>query len=556
MTSSRNRSVTLGAPRAGWRQVTGTLLLCLPLIGVGCQVTGDDLQHWTQTQNGPTKLVAVMSHAKYRAPLRVDAALALVSMKPRGGRRVGIDAMLDAFATMPATLREEALPALVEHLAQRLVAPPPAPGVPDESIAYKDAAFELLSRDQLLQEPGLRGRLRSALAQWAMADFFARLEAPTQRVGMQQMLSVLGPDSVKPLPELIEPKSPNTSDLVRIVAEVGKPATKSRAAEKLVQVASYVSSEEWLKEREQELKQQDPEAFAKAGPQSIKEHLDKLQEDEVLRVFSSFKRLGEAPTLRYLSQFAADEKRPEKLRAGALAAMEGHAAQASSDVLTTLFSIAEKPATSGNLRGLALLRIGEADAALTRKRLDALMTATDADVRFSATELVLGQADKKDLPAILRRLGDVEHMSVGEPLRYGRLLGAIDGLDVNALDSYISKRNAPVAIRLTALGYYYAYGVKSDVPALSRVSRDQQAVPECDKEDDSCSWYCDQTEVKTVGDFYDHCVEPHMKSRDERPAKPEKPGGKTASSQTARQGEDKNAASVAPKASQDAAQAR
>ncbi|PKN48777.1 MAG: hypothetical protein CVU63_04025, partial [Deltaproteobacteria bacterium HGW-Deltaproteobacteria-20] len=55
----------------------------------GCRVDQDDIQRWETTERGPAKLVAVITHDKYEPALRVEAALALVRMRPRGGRRVG-----------------------------------------------------------------------------------------------------------------------------------------------------------------------------------------------------------------------------------------------------------------------------------------------------------------------------------------------------------------------------------------------------------------------------------------------------------------------------------
>ena len=66
----------------------------------GCRVDQDDIQRWEKTERGPDKLVAVIAHDKYDPTLRVEAALALVRMKPRGGKRIVLPIMVDAIAQL------------------------------------------------------------------------------------------------------------------------------------------------------------------------------------------------------------------------------------------------------------------------------------------------------------------------------------------------------------------------------------------------------------------------------------------------------------------------
>src|SRR5689334_16708809 len=77
----------LGAPLG---RALGAAVLVTALGLGGCRTSTDDIHRWANTVQGPRKLLAVLTHEKYPLELRVDAALALVSMKPRSGRRVGI----------------------------------------------------------------------------------------------------------------------------------------------------------------------------------------------------------------------------------------------------------------------------------------------------------------------------------------------------------------------------------------------------------------------------------------------------------------------------------
>src|SRR5690348_4690332 len=87
------------------------LAVACAFVAVGCRTTTDDIHRWADTQQGPRKLVAVLTHDKYPIEVRVEAALTLVRMKPRGGRRVGImgtddqPGLVDALASMPPAER-------------------------------------------------------------------------------------------------------------------------------------------------------------------------------------------------------------------------------------------------------------------------------------------------------------------------------------------------------------------------------------------------------------------------------------------------------------------
>jgi hypothetical protein len=183
------------------------------------------------------------------------------------------------------------------------------------------------------------------------------------------------------------------------------------------------------------------------------------------------------------------------------------------------------------------VRIGEAPVEVITPRLEQAIKTGGTGVRLAAAEVWLGKADKQRAPSFFELIGDVEHLGVGEPLRYGRLLGKVDGLATETVDSYIKKRNAPVAARLTALGYYYAYGTNEQSARVKIAEGDTQKVPKCEEGDPLCNWVCSEHQVATVGDFLRWCVEPHMT---ERKAPPE--GGSAV----------KNAADTTPKASQGA----
>src|SRR5262245_53747036 len=90
----------------------------------GCRTSEDDVHRWANTAQGPRKLVAVVTHDKFPQALRVEAAMTLVRMKPRGGRRIGLlgrdeeVGLLDALTQMPPNERAKIVTGMVPELAQ------------------------------------------------------------------------------------------------------------------------------------------------------------------------------------------------------------------------------------------------------------------------------------------------------------------------------------------------------------------------------------------------------------------------------------------------------
>jgi hypothetical protein len=250
------------------------------------------------------------------------------------------------------------------------------------------------------------------------------------------------------------------------------------------------------------------------------------------------KRLGQRPVHTFLVEFARDGQYPEKQRLGALAALEGHVAKADASILEGLWALANDERTPEVLQATAFVRVGEASREVLLARLEQAVLTGKQNVRLAAAVVLLGKTTKEQATAFLDLVGRVEHMSVGEPLRYGRLLGNIEGFNPQALDSYIGMRRAPVASRLTALGYYYAYGTDGQRAQLEHIKEESQKVPGCAEGESDCSWLCGEAPVETIADFHRHCVEPHMTSRTASDAPP------------AGAPNDKKASDVSPKASQ------
>src|SRR3954453_14512571 len=118
---STQRHIALEGATAG-RIVAAITVAAVLTLTQGCRTSEDDVHRWANTAQGPRKLIAVLTHDKYPMDRRIDAAETLVSMKPRGGRRIGIqgtdeqEGLVDALAQMPPAPPT----ALISRLVPRL----------------------------------------------------------------------------------------------------------------------------------------------------------------------------------------------------------------------------------------------------------------------------------------------------------------------------------------------------------------------------------------------------------------------------------------------------
>lgn len=511
--------------------------ICLSLGVSGCRTSSKDIERWASTAQGPRKLVAVVTHDKYPTDLRVEAAMTLVSMKPRGGRRVGIENLTAALAELPPAERGQLVTRIVPQLeAEIRKAPPPAaPNQPatDTSYPYKDAAYALLTQEDgtLVESAENRRRLKTALSDWAVTNFAERMDESSQMFGMEQVMRTLGADGVQRLPEQITPTAKRIDRMADLIAELGNPETKQRASARLVEVAKEVASPRWIEQKRPQVEAANKSAKLNPRPEQLQQQLDQFQEEELLRVFTALKRVGGAPVVDYLIGFAADTSRSEKKRAAALAALEGHLDKNNTKHVQTLLEIAGSKDTPDMVRDVALRRVGELPRKQVVGNLFQLFGSEKWQLRWVAAELVLRMSDTTQLDEFMGHLGKAEGMSITEALRYGALIGDMKGATPpeKAVERFAQKGNS-VQARVSALGYYYDRGTKEQLPAVTKYEGDTTKVPECAKDAKDCEWKCavpgdkgpEDKDIKTIGDFVTYCVKPAMEKRTGAAAK----GGK------------------------------
>jgi hypothetical protein len=188
-----------------------------------------------------------------------------------------------------------------------------------------------------------------------------------------------------------------------------------------------------------------------------------------------------------------------------------------------MFALAGGNDTPDSVRDLALRRIGEMPRKNVVARLFGLFDHPNWKVRWVAAELVLKMSDSTQLPEFMTRLGEVKHMALAEPLRYGELLGDIKGTQKPSafVPGYLEAHNK-VPARLTALSWYFHNGTSNDVEMLRRWANDKAATPKCPADAKDCEWKCeaptadgktDVRDIATVGEFVLYCVFPEIERR-------------------------------------------
>lgn len=522
----------LGAP---YSRALGAAALIAALGIGGCRTSEDDINRWANTVQGPRKLLSVLTHDKYPLELRTDAALALISMKPRAGRRIGIQgtddqpSLIEALSQLPPAARTAIVGRLVPRLIEEMKRPLPAaqagqPAPADPSVPYKDAAFALITHNSgsLIADPAQNATLRETMSAWATTAFCERMDDSSQLYGIEQMMRELKADGVRGLPALIAPGACKIDRITELVADFGDPATRLATSQKLVVVAKEVNSEAWIKQKAPSVEAANRASKLNPTPDQFRKQLIQYQEEELLRLFSSMKKTGGKPVVDHLLSVAQDKNESEKRRATALAALQGNMDIKSTATADILFSIASAADTPDQLRDVAFARLGEFPRQAILSKLYDLFKSDNWKVRWVAAELILKTSDTSELPQFFERLGKADGFAITEPLRYGALIAAMKGTPpASEIVGRYTTAPHPVQVRMAALGYYFETGTKADLGKVEGFAGDKTKAPSCKEGAKECEWKCEVAsgdkretkEIATLGAFVTYCVMPAMEAR-------------------------------------------
>jgi hypothetical protein len=321
------------------------------------------------------------------------------------------------------------------------------------------------------------------------------------------------------------PGASKVEAMAELVADYGDPPTKLAASERLVTIARETASEAWIRQKSPGVEAANKQAKLAPTPEQFKQQLETYQDEEMVRVFTSMKRVGGPPVVEYLLEFAQNTSQGPKRRAASLAALQGHLERNNGKHADAVLAVAAAQDTPDQVRDVALQRVGEFPRPMVVSRLYGLFDAKTWRVRWVAAELVLRMSDTSQLDEFFEHIGKTRGMAITEPLRYGALIGEMKGLKkpVEAISPFLGSSH-PTPARLTALGYYYNRGTTADLPKLSHFSSDRNKTPTCAEDDKDCEWKCEvdadgkreTKDITTIGEFFDSCVKPAIEKRPAR----------------------------------------
>lgn len=524
------------------RSLGFTVAMVASFAAAGCRVSETDVKRWETTQRGPHKLVAVITHDKYPVELRTEAAMSLIRMPARGGARQGIKFLVDKYKDEEGKDREGALVQLSEDtrrqivdrmaplLIEQLKHPPPARTPegrvpPDPSIPYKDAAFSMLVHEPpLVSNDKTKADLKAALMHWAQTGFEDRVENGSQQYGLEQMMRMLGPESVKVLPGLVNENTARIDRIASLIKDIGDDASKLELSKTLVALAEKYNAKDWLESQTKVVKEHNAKNSVKADDTQVAAQVDKIQERRLTEeVFPAMKKVGGRPSVDYLVKYSGDASKPGERRKLALAALEGNLDKNNKDELERIFAIAKNNDTPDAVRDGAFRRMGEFPKESIVPKLYTLADPPKWKVRWVAFETILTTYGLKQLPEFMGHLPKTSATKMGqtEPLSYANVIrDKMEGDPKAKLDAILpylgSKELGP---KLVALGYFWA-GKKADRSYVQPLAEDATALPKCEKDDD-CHWECDvpkagnpketeSKEVKSVGEWVKSCLVPNM----------------------------------------------
>jgi hypothetical protein len=497
----------------------------------GCAVSEGDIRHWELTENGPDKLYAVMTHDKYAWPLRYEAAMAMVRMKPRAGQHIGLETLLKALQSkdeLSPSARDKIVndlgPKIIEQMQQKPVTAADN-SIVDGSIPYKDAAYGLISEPSLVSDDKLRSDLSAAVAAWVQSDFENRLDNRSQAYGVEQIMRALGASSVKALPSYIREESAKVDRIAQLVAEIGDDDTKKRAADALVVLGKKLDSKDWIDKQRPLVEESNKRANITVTPDQVNKQLADFQKSELEKIFGSMKKVGQRPIIEFLLTYASDQSKTPDLRKAAIAAMQGNVDKNNQADVERFYNIVKDDKNPDDVRGLALERLGELSKDYVVPKLYALFNGKKWQVRMDAGRKlieILKPMDEKAIADFMKHLPQTKDDKMGrnEGVVFGASLAGMDPINgkkvSDVLNGYLQAKE--IGPRLVAIGQYWGKK-KDEAKIINGLQDDTMPVPKCD-DADKCGWECqvpkpnskdmDNKKITTVGEFVKYCVIPTL----------------------------------------------
>jgi hypothetical protein len=451
------------------------------VAAIGCKVGADDVDTWKGTVKGPGKMVAVMMADKYDLDLRGYAALALVDMERHDVD--GVAELLNALQRVDGKTREQLIAKLTPGLVKLMNAPAEAPaagaapgaadtqGPPARQIRAKDAAFALIPHAAL----DSRKALTEAVMRWYTVDFNGR--NLSGNYSAEQVVRALGSPAASTLVDALHAQLPQQAlvKLAELIGQLGDPATKQRAAQKLVAIEAEMYAApfvEWLKKQIVDqlgaAATKDPARVEKAALLNRDKFVDE-------GAIPAMKHLADQPQITARLLAIAGDKNPALVdrRTRALQALEGKVREVH---LAQLLPLALDPGSPPSVQDYAFDRVADIRSPQAIAPMWPLVQdAAKQRLRWRAGELVLAIGGNNVLGEFFAKLpsGDVEY-EPEELEGYALRMGQMTPLPVAIAAAQISSPDW--WDRVIALHFFERKGTQADIPMVNRLIGDSTPV--------------------------------------------------------------------------------
>ncbi|MCU0689888.1 MAG: hypothetical protein MUF54_00665, partial [Polyangiaceae bacterium] len=203
-----------------------------------------------------------------------------------------------------------------------------------------------------------------------------------------------------------------------------------------------------------------------------------------------------------------------------------------------ILTLAAADNTPDKVRDLAFRRVGEMPRDKVIAKLYEMFGHRRWQVRWVAAQYAIKMSDTTQIPEIMAHLpkGRADNFAMTEALTYGDWMGdpsrmAEKGGQTGRQQLVPYLRDANIAAKTSAAGWFFGHGTQADVPMLSELTSDRAALPKCSSDQTECEWRCyvdkqggkkDEKEAKdpaSFGEFVRYCIIPNIKDRKVDPAR-------------------------------------
>jgi hypothetical protein len=446
----------------------------LLLAAAGCRVNRDDVDTWKGTVKGPGKMVAVLLADKYDIGLRSYAALALVDMERHDVD--GVAELISALQSLDAGTREQVINGLVPGLLDIMQKGPTtgdaSQGPPPRQVRAKDAAVTLIQSAS--PSPDMRKALTDGVMRWYVADFDGR--SLSGNYSAEQVVRLLGSGAATKLVDALASQLPQQAliKIAELIGQLGDPATKLRAADKLIAIENEMQGEPFL----QWLRGQIAAQLGKDGGDAARvDKAARLNRDRFVDegVIPAMKYLADQPviTARLLAIAANKDPALTDRRTRALQALEGKVRE---EHLAALMALALDPTSPPSVQDYAFDRVADIRSPKAIPQLWPLVQdGGNQRRRWRAGELVLTLGGDSVLAEFFAKLpsGAVDY-EPEELEGYALRMGQMTPLPVAVASGQLSSPDW--WDRVIALHFFERKGTAADTAAMSRLQDDSTAV--------------------------------------------------------------------------------